>query len=307
MNKNAFIIAWITVMAAAFMTACEESDEEAKAREQRLLEQYLMEHNITQEPTASGLYYIPVIEGTGDQPGSETWVEFHYRGELLDGTLFDVSREDIARANDIFSENILYGPVRFQLNQLAITGLREGIGYMHAGETAEFIIPSKLAYGSSSSSLVPSYSTLIYTVELLTTFDDPHAHETALLEAYLQDNDITADSTETGLYYIEKSEGTGDSIQEGDQVSFWFTGYSLDGREFFSNSDGQVEIALLPDVSYPEGLNDGLLLMREGSEGTLIVPYYRAYGATGQIDIYGYVRVPPYTTVLFDIEIESVN
>ena len=78
-----FKLGILGIMSAILLTGCKKDDsEEMKAQEMRLLQQYLVDNNITQEPTASGLYYIPIREGTGISPGVGTFVDIHYVGEL---------------------------------------------------------------------------------------------------------------------------------------------------------------------------------------------------------------------------------
>ena len=46
--------------------------------------------------------------------------------------------------------------------------------------------------------------------------------------------------------------------------------------------------------------------MREGSKGILIVPYYLGYGELGLYDEYQRTIIPPYMTLVFEIEIDDV-
>ena len=305
MKRGIFIIPGFL---SIFLSSCLKDDsEELRAEEQRLLEQYLIENNITAEPTSSGLYYLPIREGTGMQPGPGTWSEFEYIGELIDGTVFHTSDDSIAKANDIYYEDMLYGVTRMQVGTISLQGLNEGLQLMKVGGRAKFILPSKLALGSSSTSLIPSYSTLIYTIDLVEAFNDPDAHERALIQQFLIDsNFVTADSTDSGLYYIERVEGSGEFITDGDSADVWYTGYFFDGRIFDSNIEGEPYVVTIPSMYLIEGWNQGLRLMREGSKGILILPYYLGYGETGFWDNTGQMKIPPYMTLIFEVEIESV-
>ena len=119
-----------------------------------LLEQYLLDNNITTEPKESGLYYIETEAGTGLQPQQGDSVFVHYTGKLIDGTVFDTSVGDSP-----FSFTLGTGHV--------IPGWDEGIAYMNEGGKATLIIPSKLGYGSTGSGSIPPYSILIFDVELV--------------------------------------------------------------------------------------------------------------------------------------------
>ncbi len=118
-------------------------------------ESYLLENNITVEPTASGLYYIETIEGTGDYPVTNKEVRVNYEGRFLNGKIFDSSYE----RNQPIDFTLGVGQV--------IKGWDEGIGRMKKGGKATLIIPSHLGYGPNDYSTIPGYSTLVFDVELV--------------------------------------------------------------------------------------------------------------------------------------------
>ena len=105
------------------------------------------------QTTASGLQYKVIKEGTGVSPKATDKVSVHYVGTLLDGSVFDSSRE---RGT----------PASFGLNQV-IPGWTEGLQLMKVGSTYEFYISSDLAYGDGGSQAIPGGSVLKFEVELL--------------------------------------------------------------------------------------------------------------------------------------------
>lgn len=103
--------------------------------------------------TPSGLQYRVITAGSGPNPTAESEVIVHYRGSLLDGTVFDSSYE---RGE----------PATFPVGQV-IQGWIEGLQLMSAGAKYEFYIPSNLAYGEQGNQVIPPNATLIFEVELL--------------------------------------------------------------------------------------------------------------------------------------------
>ena len=104
--------------------------------------------------TDSGLQYEVLTAAEGDKPKAEDNVKVHYTGKLIDGTVFDSSKERDA-------------PATFQLNRV-IPGWTEGVQLMSKGSKYRFVIPSKLAYGErGAGASIPPHSTLIFEVELL--------------------------------------------------------------------------------------------------------------------------------------------
>ena len=302
-------VGFIGLLATIILTTCtKDNSEELKEQEMKLLQQYLVDHNITQQPTASGLYYIPIEEGTGISPDEGTYIEIHYVGELIDGTVFTTSYEQTADAQGIYDEEFLYGPAKLHLGYIGLQGLNEGIQLMKVGGKAKLILPSSLALGGNASGSVPAYSTVIYTIELLAAYDDPEEYEQSKIWAYMKEGAFeNVDSTESGLYHIVESPGTGDLFVDGDGVKVFYTGKFLDGRIFDSNVGDEVLSFTLPGPYLIEGWNEGVKLMRNGEKGRLIIPYYLGYGEEGRYDQYGRVVIPPFSTLVFEMETELIE
>lgn len=103
--------------------------------------------------TASGLQYKIVKQGIGNKPKPTDKIKFHYKGSLLDGTVFDSSYD---RGQ----------PLTGNVNQF-IKGWIEGLQLMPEGSKYIFYIPSNLGYGNQQAGAIPPGSVLIFEVELL--------------------------------------------------------------------------------------------------------------------------------------------
>ena len=103
--------------------------------------------------TESGLQYLILSEGRGNNPTLNDNVTVHYHGTLIDGTIFDssVDRKE---------------PASFPLNGV-IPGWQEALQMMSVGSKWKIFIPSELAYGESGAGAIGPNSTLIFEVELL--------------------------------------------------------------------------------------------------------------------------------------------
>ena len=106
--------------------------------------------------TTSGLYYTITKEGEGEHPPKGANVSVHYKGTLVDGTVFDSSYQRDQ-------------PIEFSVGVgQVIPGWDEGILLLNKGAAARFVIPSHLGYGAQGAGgVIPADATLIFEVELI--------------------------------------------------------------------------------------------------------------------------------------------
>jgi FKBP-type peptidyl-prolyl cis-trans isomerase len=106
--------------------------------------------------TPSGLQYIDVVVGTGDEAQAGQEVTVHYTGWLTSGQKFDSSR-DSGR------------PFNFKLGGGdVIKGWDLGVAGMRIGGQRRLIIPPDMGYGPRGyPPVIPPSATLIFDVELL--------------------------------------------------------------------------------------------------------------------------------------------
>lgn len=116
---------------------------------------YLSDNNIEETPTESGLVFINILEGSGDSPVAGSKVAVNYTGYLLDGQKLDSS----------FDRN---APMVFTVGSgMVIKGLDEAVMLMKRGGKAKVVIPYYLAYGDSGYGTIPSYTNLVFYLELV--------------------------------------------------------------------------------------------------------------------------------------------
>ncbi|CAM1339930.1 peptidylprolyl isomerase [Tenacibaculum aestuarii] len=135
-----------------FEGAREKREAEAKARQKELLDQVAAGY----DETPSGLRYKILQNGDGKQATKGAMVSVHYKGQLLDGTVFDSSYKRKQ-------------PIDFAIGVgQVIAGWDEGIQLLKVGDKARLVIPSDLAYGSQGAGgVIPPDATLIFDVELM--------------------------------------------------------------------------------------------------------------------------------------------
>lgn len=132
--------------------------EDADIEEARRLNVFLETTADKYTKTSSGVYFLPVKQGTGGFPEMGNRVKVNFKGSFLNGKLLESTYDRMQPFEFIIGEQ---GQV--------IKGLEISIKMLNEGAQAKFIIPSHLAYGNmgSSTGIVPPYTTLIYEIELI--------------------------------------------------------------------------------------------------------------------------------------------
>ena len=105
--------------------------------------------------TESGLQYEILTPGgeekyDADKHGDAPTAEVMYKGTLVDGTVFDQSKQ----------------PIKFNIRQV-IPGFTEALKLMPVGAKWRVTIPANLAYGANGPGSIGPNSTLIFEMELI--------------------------------------------------------------------------------------------------------------------------------------------
>ena len=158
---KSIFIASVFSLTILFLNGCSGTLDEKEAKNNDALTSiggaFLTENSSRRDvvTTSSGLQYVVLKEGSGIKPSSSSTVVTHYKGELVDGTVFDSSRKRGA-------------PATFAVGGV-IKGWTEALQLMREGSHWRLFIPSELAYGAGGAGggLIPPNAILIFDIELL--------------------------------------------------------------------------------------------------------------------------------------------
>jgi len=138
-----------------------------------------------------------------------------------------------------------------------------------------------------------------------TTFYNPYAQleaDIAKIDAYLDENNIDAKKSSSGLRYVIEDEGLGASPQRGNIVKVHYVGTLLDGTQFDSSYDRGEPFQYTHGVGQViNGWEEGITYIGEQGKITLYIPSVLAYGRPGKGDI------GPNENLIFEIELLSVQ
>ncbi len=118
------------------------------------------------------------------------------------------------------------------------------------------------------------------------------------LEANAKKEGVTV--TKSGLQYQVLREGTGRSPKATDKVRCHYEGTLIDGT-VFDSSYRRGEPADFPLNGVIPGWTEGVQLMKEGAKYRFFIPYLLGYGERGAGS-----SIPPYSTLIFDVELVKV-
>ncbi|MBQ7181963.1 MAG: FKBP-type peptidyl-prolyl cis-trans isomerase [Bacteroidaceae bacterium] len=128
--------------------------------------------------------------------------------------------------------------------------------------------------------------------------------ETAIAEGkvFLEQNARKAGvvQTRSGLQYEVLTEGSGRSPKATDTVRCHYEGRLLDGT-VFDSSYRRGEPADFGLNQVIAGWTEGVQLMKEGAKYRFYIPYLLGYGERG-----AGAGIPPYSTLVFDVELIKV-
>jgi FKBP-type peptidyl-prolyl cis-trans isomerase FkpA len=131
------------------------------------------------------------------------------------------------------------------------------------------------------------------------------AQEPADIAAYLQKNNLNVKPDADSIFYLQKENGKGRQVKEGDSVEISSTGMFLDGQIFDKSDKGPghatYKFLYTQNTHLIQGWIKILGKMHEGEKVKVLIPSSMAYGMQGNQGIM------PYTPLIFDIELVKIT
>jgi FKBP-type peptidyl-prolyl cis-trans isomerase len=219
--------------------------------------------------------------------------------------------EDTVIFNSVSSDKPFYIPTEQP-------GLQNIFYKLHAGDSIEIKIIADTFYNKTFSSPVPDYvakgsivNLFFHVQEALTQTEieqKSREQNTPLIKAdslrlkKYCDNLKGVKKLQNGLRYkILKPNPTGILTKNGSMVSVKYKGWLIEGDVFDENIKGEPFKFVVGMNQVIKGWDEGLRLMKTGETCRLIIPWYLAYGTHGNGPI------PPFTSIIFDVELIDIK
>lgn len=282
--------------------------ENRKAIEDSLLTVY---YTGNYKITKDGLIIVDLNKGSGRNAKSGDIMKVYFIIQKVDGdTLFDFYDDE--------PYELVYG------DKALGEGFCEALGMVTKGGNAQFVIPSSLAFGSKGfEGVILPYTPLYLYLKVIDimTSDEYEAKEKTLKEKekadnleklrnesdiitkYVTNNNITVKPSLTGLYYLEKNAGEGESVDVGDIVTINYRIYNIDEVLIESSYEAGVPLSFIygNDEMIP-GIEEAVGKMKVGGRSRIIVPSSLGFGEVA-ID----KNLPAYSTLIIDLELVDLK
>lgn len=138
----------LLIISATVLSCSTYNENELKSFDQQI-KKYLDKKNIQCTKSSSGLYYKILEPGEGNLIKFTDHVSFTYKGEFLDGKVFDHETK----------------PVEFEVRKL-IGAWKEIMVELKPGGKAFLVAPPQLGYGDRQLDDIPANSILVYELEV---------------------------------------------------------------------------------------------------------------------------------------------
>jgi FKBP-type peptidyl-prolyl cis-trans isomerase FkpA len=115
---------------------------------------------------------------------------------------------------------------------------------------------------------------------------------------YIAKNNLNAQKSDTGLYYIINQQGTGAQPNANSNVRVAYKGYFTNGQVFDQSQANGITFNLQEVI---KGWTEGISYYKAGGNGILLVPAHLGYGSSDRSGILGG------SVLIFEVNLISVN
>ena len=130
------------------------------------------------------------------------------------------------------------------------------------------------------------------------TVTDYTAKNEQEIKDYRAKNNLTAQRSTSGWYYIINEQGTGTQPTAASNVTVAYKGYFTNGNVFDQSKAEGISFGLNQVI---KGWTEGIPYFKTGGSGVLLIPSHLGYGSTNNGPI------PGGSVLIFDVKLISVN
>ena len=219
-----------------------------------------------------------IEEGEGPEVQDGWLLAIAYTGWLYDEAAPDHKGSEFIAVSEEDPDSF-----RFGVGQV-IPGIDRGMAGMRVGGKRRIVMPPELGFGARGNDLVPGNATLLFEVVLVAGAEVP-------------------------FEFTDLQVGSGEEAANGDSLAMAYQGWIYDllapdnKGDAFDSATAEAPFDFTLGVGAVIGGWDlGIVGMRVSGRRRLVIPHELAYGAAGRQP-----RIPPYATLLFEVELLAVE
>jgi FKBP-type peptidyl-prolyl cis-trans isomerase FkpA len=126
--------------------------------------------------------------------------------------------------------------------------------------------------------------------------------DSARIAEYIKSRNWDMTETKTGLWYMIYENGAGKKSEKGLYATINYNVALLDGIPCYSSDSLGPKRFKIGRGSVESGLEEGILLLREGDKARFILPPHLAHGLVGDDN-----RIPARSIIVYDVELLILN
>ena len=123
-----------------------------------------------------------------------------------------------------------------------------------------------------------------------------------IIESYVKRRGWNMTLLENGLWYDIYEKTDKQKVENRDIITIHFTVSLLDGTLCYDSDSLGPKTFKVGQSDVEHGLQEGVLLMREGEKAKFIMPPFLAHGLLGDEK-----KIPPRSIILYDVYVENIN
>jgi FKBP-type peptidyl-prolyl cis-trans isomerase FkpA len=109
-------------------------------------------------------------------------------------------------------------------------------------------------------------------------------------------------TSQSGLWYMIYKPGNGNMVKKNDLIELKYKTWLLDGTLVYTSDSLGVKSFRVGQGGVEPGLEEGVLLLNEGSHARFILPPHLAFGLIGDDN-----KIPGRTIIVYDIEVVGLK
>jgi FKBP-type peptidyl-prolyl cis-trans isomerase len=109
-------------------------------------------------------------------------------------------------------------------------------------------------------------------------------------------------TTETGLWYRIKKEGTGEKATKGRIITLEYKVSLLDGTVCYTSEKDGLKVFEIGHGGVESGLEEAVLMLNKGAEAVFILPPYLAHGLLGDEN-----KIPARSSIVYEVKVLSIE